>query len=264
MMGPMPESQRSPWLLALGAEGPQPTIRLASGRRLELAQTFKHDFFAHTARYEDDAGSVLIKQARRRHAFYVPLFWVGWLITWNEARVFRRLAGLAGIPALHDTGDRGILAHDFLPGRALAWGEPTPDGFLELLEQLVERIHARNVAVVDLEKPGNVLLGSDGQPALFDFQLSWYWPRVLGGGLPPFTWILRAAQTGDRYHVTKLRRRLRPDTMTPDEIEASRQRPGLVGFITKSLDPLRRLRRRYLRRVEGEDTKPGERGRVTR
>ncbi|MEX1024442.1 MAG: hypothetical protein WD226_05130 [Planctomycetota bacterium] len=250
---------RPAWLLALGRRRPAGELRV-DGRDLRLEQVYKHDFFAHTARYGDERGAVLVKRARRGLA----LGWLGRVVTWHEARIYRRLAGLDGIPRLLASPAPGVLLHEHLAGRALAWGERTPDGFLERLEELVARVHARDVAIVDLEKPGNVLLGDDGSPALFDFQLAWYWPRNLGGGLAPARWLLAEMQRGDRYHLGKLRRRLRPDTLSSDQIAASRRRPGLVGLATRLFDPVRRLRRRFLRRVEPDHDAPGERGRIAR
>lgn len=255
----MSASDRPVWLLALGHRDPAPELSLGDGRTLKLAQVYKHDFFAHTARYGSGGDAVVVKRSRRGLA----TGWLGRLVTWHERRVFRRLAGLPGIPDVVEHPEPATLVHEHLPGRALAWGDHPPDGFLEALEDLVTRVHARGVAVVDLEKPGNVLLADDNTPALFDFQLAFAWPRILGGGLPPFTWILRTLQHGDRYHLQKLRRRLRPDTMTPEEREASRQKPGPVRFITQLIDPFRRLRRNYLARID-DRRDPGERGRVSR
>lgn len=262
----MSDSVRAPWLLALGEAQAPPSVTVEGRGQLALAQVYKHDFFAHTARYGEGADAVLVKRARRRHAFLIPLGWLGQLVTWHERRVYRRLEGLAGVPRLLASPSSGVLVHEHLPGRALAWGDRVPDGFLEELEELVERIHARGVAVVDLEKPGNVLLGDDHRPALFDFQLAWYWPRALGGGLPPLSWIRGWMQQGDRYHLGKLRRRLRPDTMTEAEIVASRRRPGPVHLVTKAVDPFRRARRAFLRRKsrDGRQHAPGEHGRISR
>jgi len=114
---------------------------------------------------------------------------------------------------------------------------------------------------VDLEKAENILVGDDGRPFLFDFQISWYWPRRFGGRLWPVTLLRNRLQQADRYHCRKLQRRMRPDQMTDEEIAASRRRPFHMRVYSVLTRPFTRMRRRLLNRIDPSQ-KRGERGRI--
>ena len=258
--------RRTPsWLLALGRREPPETIELESGT-YRLAKVFKHDFFAFTARYDrtspDQAFDVVLKVGRMAWFFVVPLGWIGRLHAWHESRVFRQLDDLAIVPAFTGRWGKHGLTHAFVEGRELARDVELPDAFFATLRTGLDEVHGRKMAYVDLEKLENVLVGDDGAPYLFDFQIAWYWPRAAGGDLPPFTWIRRLAQRSDRYHLLKLQRRVRPDQLTPEELAASRRRPGIVSLHNKLARPFTLLRRRFLRRIDPGPERPGERGRI--
>jgi len=155
------------------------------------------------------------------------------------------------------------LVHDFIEGHELARGEKVPDDFFDRLQEGLDEVHRRGMAYVDLEKPENVLVGSDGTPYLFDFQISYRWPFKYGGNWPPFCWILTRLQESDRYHLTKLRRRCRPDTMTEEEIIASKRRPAHIRFYGKLTRPITRVRRMILNRIDPVKKRGGERGRMS-
>lgn len=265
MAAPDPAPSRTPaWLLALGRQDPPAEIELESGR-YRLRRVFKHDFFAFTARYDrvDPAQrhDVVLKIGRKAWVFCLPLGWIGRLHSWHESRVFEQLEDLDVVPAFTGRWGAHGLTHAFVEGRELKKGDPVPDDFFERLETGLGEVHARDMAYVDLEKPENVLVGDDGRPYLFDFQIAWYWPRRAGGNLPPFTWIRRLAQRSDRYHLLKLRRRVRPDQMSPEQLADSRRRPGYVQVHNRLTRPLTRVRRRLLNRLDPEK-RGSERGRV--
>jgi len=258
-----PEKKKPRWLLALGREEPPAEIELSSGR-YRLARIFKHDFFAFTARYaalEEGADDVVLKIGRKAWLFILPLGFIGRLHAWHESRVFEQLQDLEVVPRFTGRWEKHGLTHAFVKGHELRKGDPVPDDFFERLERGLAAIHARDMAYVDLEKPENVLLGEDGRPYLFDFQIAWSWPRKAGGRLPPIVWMQRSFQRSDRYHLEKLKRRVRPDLMTAEELEASRLRPAHVRWYNRMTRPFTRLRRRVLNRIDPEKRR-GERGRV--
>jgi hypothetical protein len=71
------------------------------------------------------------------------------------------------------------------------------------LRQLLQEVHRHNVAYVDLHKAENVLVGADGRPYLFDFQISYALPRGPLRCLPPLRWWLQCLQQSDEYHLLK-------------------------------------------------------------
>ncbi len=248
------------WLHALGKNPPPQEIHIDGGA-YQLDRVFKHDFFAFTARYEGHDGGVVLKIGRKAPFFGFPLSWIGRLHSWHESSVFREVDDLEIVPRFRGRFGAHGLVHDYIEGHPLTRGERVADDFFVLLRSGIAEIHRRGMAYVDLEKAENVLVGEDGGPYLIDFQISYRWPFRRGGGLPPFNWIRKWLQHGDRYHVNKLQRRCRPDLMTAEEIEASRRRPLPVRIYTGAARPLILLRRWLLNRLDPVK-KRGERGRV--
>ena len=247
-------------LKALGRKALPERIE-AGGQVYMHAQTFKHDFFAVTALYEGEAGKVLLKIQREASFLGLPLRFVGRFLNRREVGAFRRLEDIDGVPELIDTFGSTGMVRAFVEGHPLKKGERVPDDFHARLRTLVDQIHARNMAYVDLEKCENVLCGQDGKPYLFDFQISWYLPKKWGGELWPARWLRRRFQRGDLYHLVKLQRRTRPDQLTEEALAASYRKPWYVrvhGFVAR---PLTLVRRAILSRVDPR-RKDGERGRV--
>ena len=249
-----------PWLLALGKEPPPESIEL-DGRTYGLEHVFKHDFFAYTALYAAGSRRVVLKIGRKASLFGLPLGWIGRLHAWHESAVFSDVDDLEIVPRFTGRYGRHGLTHEYVEGRQVVRGERVPDDFYDRLREGLAAIHERGMAYVDLEKPENVLIGGDGRPYLFDFQISYRWPFRRGGDLAPFRWLRSQLQASDRYHVTKLQRRTRPDQMTDAEIAASRRRPRHIELYGRATRPFTRLRRRVLNRIDPVK-KRGERGRV--
>lgn len=92
-----------------------------------------------------------------------------------------------------------VLERTWIDGLPLSRATELPEDFFDLLDALVQRVHARGVCHNDLHKEQNVLVRSDGRPALVDFQLASVHPtrgRVFAS---------RARE--DLRHVEKHRRR---------------------------------------------------------
>jgi hypothetical protein len=253
-------AQTPPWLKALGREEPPAEIELASGR-YTIERIFKHDFFAMTALYRGESGRVVLKMGRVASIFGLPLSWIGRLHVWHESRIFEQLQHLDVVPEFTGRHGKYGLTHAFIEGQDLQKGMEVPDDFFGLLWAGLSEIHALDMAFVDLEKLENVLAGTDGRPYLFDFQISWSWPRRWGGDLWPLSWIRKRLQIADRYHYLKLHRRVRPDLMDPTDFRASSVRPFYVRLYTGMTRPLTMIRRRLLNRIDPE-SKRGERRRT--
>lgn len=228
-------------LRALGKDDPPESITLpnTTWTRTEI---IKHDFFAATAFYASPAGEkAVLKIGRTLPWCGLPLQWIGQRLCNREVRIYQKLHDLPNIPnVLGRVGKTGFL-HAYVEGRPLDKNKPTPDGFFKQLEALFRELHRRNIAYVDTNKPQNILLGDDGRPYLIDFQISWdRGPRF----------FLRRLQKSDLYHLLKHRRRMRPDELTPDELEQSKR----VGFWIKLHRTLTKpyffLRRKLFRKLE--------------
>jgi len=257
----VPEARRTPsWLLALGRQPPPPEVELG-GETYRLERVFKHDFFAYTALYRGQSRRIVLKIGRMASFFGLPLGWIGRLHSWHESAVFQEVDDLEIVPRFTGRWCKHGITHEFIEGHPLEKGEHVPDDFFTRLEQGLTEIHRRGLAYVDLEKCENVLVGSDGRPYLFDFQISWRWPWSFLRTSAPVRWVGGRFQAGDRYHLTKLQLRTRPDQFTPEELARARRKPFLVRLHGGLTRPLTLARRFVLKRVD-PTRKRGERGRV--
>ncbi len=250
-----------PSLTALGRQAPPPRIEIAE-RSYALSKIFKNDFFALTALYESNDSKVILKIHRQAAFLLLPLAWLGrWLVA-RECAAFDRLGDLEGIPRLMGRWGSTGLVREYVEGHPLARSERVRDDFHTRLRSLIDKIHERGMAYVDLEKSENVLVGDDGKPHLFDFQISWYLSARWGGNLWPARKVCAWLQAGDRYHLGKLQRRTRPDQLSAEQLAATYRKPWYVHVYRFFTWPFTWCRRRLLNWLDPRRVS-GERGRVT-
>jgi hypothetical protein len=208
----MPRNPPS-WLRALGSQSDLPYNIKVGDVTYRHLRTFKHDFFAATGLYEGPEGKVVLKVGRQAGLFGLPMAWIGRLLTGHEARLYQIAGSVEGVPRFVGRWGPTGLVHEFIEGRPLARDDRLSDEFFPRLAAMLDRMHAMDVAYVDLEKPENILVGTDGRPYLIDFQISWHWPVNRGGSTWPARMILDILQQSDRYHLLKHWRRLRRDQL---------------------------------------------------
>jgi hypothetical protein len=232
----------------LGREEPPPLVEIggASYRRIEV---LKHDSWAATVLYRGSGPGVVCKFNRRQPIFGVPMGWLGNWLARHEARVLRRLQGLAHVPRL--TGEvfvagtrcRNAFAHDYVPGHPLGRHEYVGDDFFPLLQRLLVQMHERNVAYVDLTKRENIIVGEDGRPCIIDFQISALLPARWPGNSLPVRMFLKCLQRADRYHLEKHHARSRPDQTGFTSREIASRRPWWIRAHRCVAVPVRASRR---------------------
>jgi hypothetical protein len=229
-----------------------PAAELAiAGRAYRLTRVFKHDFFAATCLYsalepQGDLDELVVKFYRTQRVGIVPMCWHGRHSRNHERAVYRRLAGIPGIPRyVADVGDSG-QAIEFIHALPIDHGQSIPPGFFDRLRGLFDAVHASGVAYVDANKRSNILLDESGGCWLIDFQISiicpdWRWPAgAMARGL------VRYFQGKDIYHLYKHKRRLAEAELTEDEREISYRRTGLHALHRWLTKPYRAIRRRFL------------------
>jgi len=233
---------------ALGRAGLPPEFTL-NGTTYRLLRTVKHDFFAATAFYLDDAANrtVVLKSGRTGDFAGVPLLWLGRWLCRRELRFYTRLADVPNVPGVVGTVGPTGFVHDFVPGRPLEKGLAIPDTFFDELAGLFGELHRRGLAYVDTNKPQNILLGDDGRPHLIDFQISYDLSEL--GDWALNRWWLRRLQNEDLYHVLKHKRRMRPDEMTEGETERVTRKSALIRFHRFVTRPYFLLRRSTFKRL---------------
>lgn len=240
--------QRPAWLKALGKKEFPDSLTVGPDSYL-LVKVFKHDFWAATALYAGEAGKIVVKVHRQASVLGFPMRWTGRLMAGHECRLFELLQDLEGVPRLLGRHDGTGLIHEYIEGQAHRRGGAVDAAFVDRLRQLLAEIHRRDAAYVDLEKPDNVLVGEDGRPYLFDFQISFHWPRRWGGATWPGRWLLHRLQYADRYHFVKMIRRTNEELLTEEE-RAGFQRPALIRLFNALWRPIKVTRRRLLSRLD--------------
>lgn len=192
---------------ALGDAEPPLEIEVR-GCRLRQVTVFKHDSWAATALYAGEGHRVVCKFNRREPIFGIPMTWLGRALARREARMLKLLAEEHHVPAgcgsVRVNGRKAptAVAHEYVPGEPLRSQDNVGAGFFDDLERLIESLHQRRIAYVDLHKLENILVGPDGRPWLIDFQISVRLPQVW-----PLSWLLNMLQESDRYHIAKHRAR---------------------------------------------------------
>lgn len=90
----------------------------------------------------------------------------------REVKALNKLSGLEGIPQNAFRLDRNAIAFRFLPGSTINNFKPNtlPVEFFQGLEKLVQDMHGRGIAHLDLRYRRNILVRDDGRPGIIDFQ----------------------------------------------------------------------------------------------
>jgi hypothetical protein len=225
-----------------------PATLLMGSTDYRLMRTIKHDFFAATGLYRNAAGGQAVLKVGRTEPF--AGFWFAWLgrfLRRRELHFYRRLADLPNVPMVLGTVGATGFVMEFVQGSPLAEVSSVPDHFFDDLLGLIRELHRRGVAYVDTNKPQNILLGVDGKPHLIDFQISWDIERL--GNWAPNRWLLRRLQADDVYHLTKHKRRLRPDELTGADRDLLERKSGFIRLHRYLTRPYFLLRRRIFKRL---------------
>jgi len=162
-------------------------------------------------RVETEAQTYIIKDVRKRNFFF--RWTLGWWLIQKEWKIYAKLDGIKGIPRPLRRIDRFAFALEWIPGKPIRRNENLPPSFFSNLRGILEEIHRRGVAHLDLRHKGNILVSDTGEPFLIDFNSSLSFK--VGGLLyryffPIFRWV-------DYGGFLKLKERVSPSSMTPEE-----------------------------------------------
>ena len=257
--------KRPAWLRALGDSDPPEEITV-DGRVYRRSEILKHDSWAATAIYSNDAGErIICKFNRVQSVAGIPLSWIGRGLARREADFLRRLADVELVPKGLDgvsVGGRRLpnaMARRYVDGEPFRTKEQVSPRFFEELRDLLAKLHATGMAYVDLHKRENIIVDRGGRPHLIDFQVcvgtSQSWP----GNSRLARYFVAKMQEIDLYHFRKHVVRTIPHMLTPEQRAEYEQLPPLIRAHRKIAVPLRTLRRRLLvflrvRDAEGQAT----------
>lgn len=147
-----------------------------------------------------------------------------WLIG-REYKFHRKLAGINGVPRIHQKLDRYANIFEYIDARPIERSDHDilADRFFEKLRMKIERIHTRGVVHLDLSHKGNILVSKGGEPVIIDFNSGFY----VGNGYIGRKLLFPLLKRIDYYGILKLKKRLSPHTLTPEE-KAYLKRFGLI------------------------------------
>jgi len=236
----------------LGNDDPPEKVTVR-GATFQRAEILKHDSWAATAIYRNEAHERIICKFNRTAPFFgIPLAWIGRALARREARFLELLADLETVPndLGHVSGDGRLLpnaiARCYVDGEPMRVKQKLNPGIFDELFELLQTMHKRNMAYVDLHKLENIIVGRDGHPHLIDFQvcfgLSARWP----GNGKIARYCLARLQEIDIYHLNKHLTRCLPGTLTAEQIRQKSAVPPFIRVHRFFAVPLRTARRKLL------------------
>lgn len=141
-----------------------------------------------------------------------------------EAGALAVLEGTDGVPALVESG-RDWLEREYLHGKPMQEARPEDAAYFKEAARLLRHIHRCGIVHNDLAKEPNLLVRTDGSPAIVDFQLARYWP---GRGK-----LFRILAREDLRHLLKHKRTYCADHLTHRE-KAILGNPSAIARIWKA------------------------------
>ncbi len=164
-----------------------------------------------------ETGRAILKDFSRSTWLFQQSF--GRFLAALEARAYRRLQGVAGIPRLITrTSPHGLLL-EYVPGTNCLNAGPDSfsQEFFDQVGALLSEVRARGVLHCDVG--GNLVIGKDGKPWLVDFASSVALPPGLG---PAGAFLRQLRGKYDERALLKMKRRRAPHLLRGIEVERSR------------------------------------------
>jgi hypothetical protein len=198
----------------------------------------KRDQFGTLCRRRVVQGSTTVECAERDvTAAARGLGWLARRLAAREARALEALRNLPQVPRLLEWNGRE-LRRSWLDGLPLQRAAPPGREYFREALTLVRRMHAEGVVHNDLAKEPNWLVGSDGRPALVDFQLAMR-PRLRGR-------LFRMLAWDDLRHLLKHKRSYCPQALTARQRAILGRRSPLAALWARTGKPAYRFVTRRL------------------
>ena len=204
-----------------------PKEAVIDGKTYHYERILKDDFFSVNVLYRNgDGGRYVLKLGDCRFVLGLLLRPLAILVSQHEYRIYSMLADLEGLPRLGPRyGARGYF-HEYIEGKTLyelPEGAELPEDFFDRLHTLLEQIHSRRIAYLDLNKRGNIILSDDGRPYLIDFQVCLHL-KERGGWLGRWSnQVLDKLALQAIYHIYKHKKHFQRHLMTDEELKAAVQ-----------------------------------------
>jgi predicted Ser/Thr protein kinase len=210
-----------------------------SGNRERLLD-FKTGEFDRSAAQVFQKGSwgkadILLVESNRARAIVkdfskkiLPVRWYGrWQIR-REASIYRRLAGIPGVPKYFGRIGKNAMAIEYIEGERIShWRRrELPPALFTRLWALITAIHSRGVVHIDLRKRDNILIALSGEVFIIDFNASF---RFDPGSLAA-RWLFPTLRKIDHFGFLKWKAALAPAQLSESEKSAYRRMSFLRRF----------------------------------
>jgi hypothetical protein len=224
-----------------------PEIIAINGEDFHFEKILKDDFFSVNVLYKNQFDvRYVLKLSDFRFVLGTLLRPLAMFFSWREYRIYKRLEGIEGIPALGPRFGRRGYFHRYIEGKTLhelEKGGSLPDDFFAKLAAIISQVHERRIFYLDLNKRGNIILGDDSQPYLIDFQICFLIRKR--NGLPGklIDWIFKNLVREDIYHLYKHKRHFQPRLMTEEELLLATRTPFNEALSRYVGTPYRKVKR---------------------
>lgn len=139
---------------------------------------------------------------------------IGRIVIGREARAYRALAGVEGLPARFKRLTPFSLAIEYLEGRDLGGVErhEIGPGIIRQFEQIIGEFHERGWVHLDLQRRSNILLVKD-RAFVVDLASAFH-----PGAVPLIgRWLVRLLGFADRLSLIKIKSIFAPELLSPDD-----------------------------------------------
>lgn len=186
---------------------------------------------------EENGVKLVVKDFSRNRCLYKNLF--GRLLIWREAKAYRRLRGLKGIPRCYGVLEGLALVTEFVEGKTLKQMEKEGNLsplFFERLKELIDSFHMRGIAHCDLKRTPNILVSRGEQPYILDWAASIFASECK---IFPLTKIYKRLLRDDDMALIKMKLRHIPQHVTKHEKAMYERRSPAERLIRSIRDKLR-------------------------
>ena len=160
----------------------------------------------------ENAGEFIVAKDFRNKIWLARTLW-GPINVMYEKFILQKLSGISGIPMFVGLEDYNCMLISHIDGDIIkkSYQRLAPDYFEKLLT-IAEKIHNRGILHLDIGHKSNIMVKSNGDPAIIDFNTSIYLPAY-----PFFSPILKLLAKIDLTSILRLKLRFSPQESTFSE-----------------------------------------------
>jgi len=176
-------------------------------------------------RIEENGHKAIVKDFRYNGFLYRNI--IGRFLIWREAKAYRNLRNLKGVPAFYGSLGGITLIVEEIGGTDIEELEvisSLSDTFYKELKDLIKKVHKRGLVHCDLKRAPNIMLGSDGKPYIVD------WASAISKRefrFFPMKLIYERFIKDDLNAVTKLRLKYQPEKVSQEDKDLYMKRSRL-------------------------------------